>query len=169
MLHLWNGFGENINNANNKFQYLQEGGILNKAEGQGNCFDNVNNTPLAYNVPLAQNDHFGGKIMGTVMTASMATITKTKTTTRTTLIKYQTMMKVIWNNIMILVIVTYLKLTMKIIITQKMRKMMIIILMNLKMMSKIQMILINLKILQVQTKEGTDVVVIIPYQAEKAG
>ena len=31
LLHLQNGFGENINNANNKFQYLHEGGILNKA------------------------------------------------------------------------------------------------------------------------------------------
>ena len=60
MLHLRNGFGENINNANNEFQYLQEGGVLNKAKGQGNHFDNVNNIPLANNVPLAQNDHFGG-------------------------------------------------------------------------------------------------------------
>ena len=60
LLHLRNRFGENINDANNKFQYLQEGGILNEAKGQGNYFDNVNNIPLANNVPLAQNDHFGG-------------------------------------------------------------------------------------------------------------
>ena len=36
VLQLWNGFGENINDANNELQYLQEGGILNKAKGQGN-------------------------------------------------------------------------------------------------------------------------------------
>ena len=33
LLHLRNGLGDNINDANNKFQYLQEGGILNEDEG----------------------------------------------------------------------------------------------------------------------------------------
>ena len=33
VLQLQNGFGENINNANNKLQYLQERGILNKSNG----------------------------------------------------------------------------------------------------------------------------------------
>ena len=59
LFHLPNGFGENINNANNKFQYLQEGRILNKAKGQGNHFNNVNNIPLANNVLPAQDEHFG--------------------------------------------------------------------------------------------------------------
>ena len=59
-LHLRSGLEDNINDSNNKFEYLQEGGILNEDEGQGNHFNNVNNIPLANNVPLAQNDHFGG-------------------------------------------------------------------------------------------------------------
>ena len=29
LLHLRNGLGDNINDANNEFQYLQEGGTLN--------------------------------------------------------------------------------------------------------------------------------------------
>ena len=63
---------------------------------------------------------------------------------------------------MIMIIITHLKITTKIIITQKMKKMMIITLMNLKLMIKIAMILINLKDLQVEKVEETDVVVIMP-------
>ena len=58
-LQLRSGFGENINNANDELQYLQEGGILNKAKEQDNHFNNANNIPLANNGPPAQNDHFG--------------------------------------------------------------------------------------------------------------
>ena len=60
LFRLQSGIGENINNTKKEFQYIQEGGILNKAKGQGNHFDNANNSQLANNVPLAQNDHFGG-------------------------------------------------------------------------------------------------------------
>ena len=103
-LHLRSGLGDNINDVNNEFQYIQEGGILNEAKGQGNHFNNVNNIPLANNVPLAQNDHFGGANNGNdddVINVINATIMKTKTITRTTIIKYQTMMKVVWNHMMI--------------------------------------------------------------------
>ena len=54
LLHLRNGLGDNINNTNNKRQYIEEGGILNKDEEQGNHFGNANN------IPLGQNEHFGG-------------------------------------------------------------------------------------------------------------
>ena len=61
LLHLCNGLGDNINNANNKLQYIEEGGKLNEDEGQKrNHFGNANNVPLANNIPLAQHEHFGG-------------------------------------------------------------------------------------------------------------
>ena len=33
LLHLRNGLGDNSNNANNKLQYIEEGGILHEDEG----------------------------------------------------------------------------------------------------------------------------------------
>ena len=42
LLHLRNGLGDNINDANNKRQYIEEGGILNEDEEQGNHFGNAN-------------------------------------------------------------------------------------------------------------------------------
>ena len=33
LLHLRNGLRDNINNTNNKHQYIEEGGILNEDEG----------------------------------------------------------------------------------------------------------------------------------------
>ena len=53
LLHLHNGLRDNSNDANNEFQYIQEGRILNEDEGQRNHFNNVNNNPLANNIPLA--------------------------------------------------------------------------------------------------------------------
>ena len=81
--------------------------------------------------------------MTTMMMASTSTMTKTKTITRTNLIKYQKMMTVVWKHMMIVIMITHLKITTKIIITKKMKKMMIITLRNLKMMIKIQIVLIN--------------------------
>ena len=104
-------------------------------------------------------------MMAAMTMTSTVTITKTKTLSRTTLIKYQTMMKVVPNHMMILTMVTNPRITMKIIITQKMRKIMTIIVLYLKMMIKIQMISINLKNLQVEQEEVTDVVFINPYPA----
>ena len=54
LLHLRNGLGDNINNTNNERQYIEEGGILNEDEEQGNHFGTANN------IPLGQNEHFGG-------------------------------------------------------------------------------------------------------------
>ena len=51
LLHLRNGLGDNINNANNKLQYIEEGGILNGDGGQRNHFGNANNIPLAKKYP----------------------------------------------------------------------------------------------------------------------
>ena len=59
-LHLHNGLGDNINDANNKLQYIEEGEILNEDKGQRNKYTNTKNIPLANNIPLAQNEHFGG-------------------------------------------------------------------------------------------------------------
>ena len=101
--------------------------------------------------------------MATMMIASTATITKTKTITRATLIKYQTMMKVVRNHMMVLIMVTYLKITMKIIITQTMRKILMMIMLYSKIMIKIKMISTNMKNLQEKTEEEADVVVVIPY------
>ena len=60
LLHLRNRLGDNINDANNGHQYIEEEGILNEDEGQGNDVGNTNNIPLANNIPLGQNKHFGG-------------------------------------------------------------------------------------------------------------
>ena len=101
-------------------------------------------------------------IMTTMTMTTMTTITKTKIMMGMTLIKYQKMMKAVPNRMMILTMVTNPKITMIIIITQKMRKMMMRILLNLKMMIKIQITSINLKNLQVEIEE-TDIVFIDPY------
>ena len=53
-LHLRNGLGDNINNGNNKYNYIKQGGVINQQDGQGNHFGGANNNPQA------QNEHFGG-------------------------------------------------------------------------------------------------------------
>ena len=60
LLHLRNRLGDNINDVNNKLQYIEEGGILNEDQGQRNHFGNANNISLANNIPLAQNEYSGG-------------------------------------------------------------------------------------------------------------
>ena len=60
LLHLRNGLGDNINDANNKHQYIEEGGIFDEDEGQRNHFGNTNNILLVNNIPLGQNGYFGG-------------------------------------------------------------------------------------------------------------
>ena len=60
LLHLHNWLGDSINNANNKLQYIEKVEILNEDKGQRKYFNNVNNVPLANNISLAQNEHFGG-------------------------------------------------------------------------------------------------------------
>ena len=79
------------------------------------------------------------------------TETKTKTMVRTTIIKYQKTMQVVMHPMMIMIIMMATpRITMKIIITQKMRNTMMIMLMNLKIMVKMQMTSINLKMIKVQ-------------------
>ena len=94
------------------------------------------------------------QIIMTAMTMKTTTvITKIKTMTGTTIIKYQKTMEVVPNNMMVIItLITNPRVTMKIIITQKMRNMMMMMmmLMNLKIMIKIQMTSINLKMIQVQ-------------------
>ena len=71
--------------------------------------------------------------------------------TGTTIIKYQKTMKVVLNHmIFIITLMTNSRITIKISITKKMRKMTMIRLLNLTMMITIQMISINLKKLQVK-------------------
>ena len=54
LVHLYNGQGDNVNNGNNKYNYIEQGGIINEQDEQGNHFGNANNNPQA------QNKHFGG-------------------------------------------------------------------------------------------------------------
>ena len=54
LLHLHNGLEDNVNNDNNKYNYIKQGGIINEQDGQGNHFSDANNNPQA------QNGHFGG-------------------------------------------------------------------------------------------------------------
>ena len=54
LLHLRNGLGDNVNNTNNKLEYIKQGGIFKKYEGQGNHFGNANNSPQTHY------EHFGG-------------------------------------------------------------------------------------------------------------
>ena len=53
LLHLHNGLGDNINDANNKHQYIEKGGILNEDEEQRNHFGNAKNIPLAKKYPTS--------------------------------------------------------------------------------------------------------------------
>ena len=90
-------------------------------------------------------------ITTTMMMTTRTMITKTKTIAGTTIIKYQKTIQVIIHPIMIMIIIMATpRITMKIIITQKIRNTMVIMLMNLKIMVKMQMTLINLKMIQVQ-------------------
>ena len=54
LLHLRNGLGDNVNNANNERACIEQGGLVNEHEGQGNHFRNANNNPQE------QHEHFGG-------------------------------------------------------------------------------------------------------------
>ena len=49
LLHLRYGLGDNINDANNKLEYIEQGRIVNEHEEQGNHFGNANNNPHAQN------------------------------------------------------------------------------------------------------------------------
>ena len=92
----------------------------------------------------------------TMTTTATITITKTKfkIMTGTTIIKYQKTMQVVLHPMMIIItMMTTPRITMKIIITKKMRNMMMIMLMNLKLMIKIQITSINLKMVQFSKKK----------------
>ena len=54
LLRLRNGLGDNVNDGNNEYTYIEQGGIINEQDGQANHFDNANNNPQA------QSEHFGG-------------------------------------------------------------------------------------------------------------
>ena len=54
LLHLYNGLRDNVNNSNNKHNYIKQGGVINEQDEQRNHFGNTNNNPQA------QNKHFGG-------------------------------------------------------------------------------------------------------------
>ena len=49
LLHLRNGLGDNINDGNNKHDYIKQGGIINQHDGQENQFGGANNNPQAQN------------------------------------------------------------------------------------------------------------------------
>ena len=66
---------------------------------------------------------------------------------------------------MILIMVTYLQIIVKIIITKKVRKILMKIVLYSKMMIKIELISTNMKNLQDNIEEEADVVCIDPYQA----
>ena len=167
-LQLQSGFGENINDANNELQYLQEGGILHKAEGQGNHFNNVNNIPLANNVPPGQDDHFEGPNNGNndddingnndknqnINENEPNQVSENDDGSMETYddCEYDNALEVNNENNHY----------------SEDEKVMIITLMNLKLMIKIEMILINMKDLQDEKEEETDIVVIMPYQEERA-
>ena len=53
IIQLHNGFGDNVNESNNKQEYIKQGGVVNERDEQGTHFsDNTNN-------PQVQNKHFG--------------------------------------------------------------------------------------------------------------
>ena len=54
LLHLRNGLGDNVNDGNNKHNYIKQSGIINEQDEQENHFGNANNNPQA------QNKHFRG-------------------------------------------------------------------------------------------------------------
>ena len=47
LIQLRNGFGDNVNDGNNEHEYIEQGGIINEQDGQGNHFGNANNNPQA--------------------------------------------------------------------------------------------------------------------------
>ena len=53
-LHLHNSLGDNIDNGNNEYNYLEQGGVINQQDRQGNHVRSVNNNQQA------QNKNFGG-------------------------------------------------------------------------------------------------------------
>ena len=46
-LHLRNSLGENLNNGNNEHNCIEQGGIINEQDKQGNYFADANNNPQA--------------------------------------------------------------------------------------------------------------------------
>ena len=104
--------------------------------------------------------------MMTMIMTTTTTITKTKTMAGTTIIKYQKTIQLVIHHMMIMItMMTTPRITMKMIIIQKMRNMKMIMLMNLEVMVKMRMTSINLKMIQVQEEEETDGVCIEPYPA----
>ena len=97
-LHLRNDLGDNVNDGNNEYSYIKQGGVVNGQDEQGNHFSGANNNPQA------QNTYFGGANeldqknsltnMTTTATTMITTITKVKikSGTITTIQKYQTTM-----------------------------------------------------------------------------
>ena len=53
LIQLRNGFGDNVNQLNNKQEYIEQVGVINEQDEQDNHFGNGNNNPQA------QNKHFG--------------------------------------------------------------------------------------------------------------
>ena len=53
LIQLRNRFGDNVNEFNNEQEYIEQGGVVNEQDEQGNHFGNGNNNPQA------QNKHFG--------------------------------------------------------------------------------------------------------------
>ena len=49
-----NGLVANINDGNNKHNYIEQGGVINQQDGQENYFGGTKNNPQA------QNENFGG-------------------------------------------------------------------------------------------------------------
>ena len=47
LLHLRKGLGDNVNNGNNKHEYIKQGEIINEQDGQRNLFGGGNNNPQA--------------------------------------------------------------------------------------------------------------------------
>ena len=100
----------------------------------------------------------------TMMTTT--TITKTKIMAGTTIMKYQKTIQLIMHPIMIMMsMMATPRITIKRIITPKMRNMKMIMLMNLEVMVKMRLTSNKLKKILVQEEEETDRVCIEPYLA----
>ena len=52
------GFGDNVNKFNNKQEYIEQGGVVNEQDEQGNHSSNGNNNPQAHDKPFGTaNEH----------------------------------------------------------------------------------------------------------------
>ena len=54
LIQLHNGLGDNVNKFNNKQEYIEQGGVVNEQNEQGNDFGNGNNNSQAQNDILEQ-------------------------------------------------------------------------------------------------------------------